>query len=72
MSGSSPAGVIRRHAERLMALPEVVGVAEGQRDGGPCVLVLVRRLSAEVARRVPSTIEGVPTSVLETGEPGAR
>jgi hypothetical protein len=70
-SRPDPAGVVRRHAERLMALPGVIGVAEGSRDGSPCVLVLVERRSAETIAGIPARIEGLPTSLVQTGAPEA-
>jgi hypothetical protein len=71
MTRSEPAGVIRRHAMRLMALPGVIGLAEGRRNGAPCLVVLVSRRGPEVGP-IPSAIEGIPVRVLETGVPEAR
>lgn len=51
------AGVIARNAAGLMALPGVIGVAEGEQDGSPCVRVFVARDAAELPP-VPAVIEG--------------
>jgi hypothetical protein len=58
--------VKRRHEDELMRLPGVVGVAIGQRDGEPVIVVYLR----ERAERTPGpdTIEGVPVDYLVTGE----
>jgi hypothetical protein len=54
-----------------MALPGVIGVAEGSRDGSPCVIVLVERRSTETVAGIPATIEGLPTALVQTGAPEA-
>jgi hypothetical protein len=71
MSLPDPTAAVRRHVERLMALPGVVGVAEGSRDGRPCVLVLVERRTAETIAGIPDMLEGLATVILETGTPEA-
>jgi len=71
MSSPDLAGVVVRHAESLMAVPGVIGVAEGEHAGTPCVLVLVRRKTSEIVARVPAVLEGIPTDILETGAPEA-
>ncbi len=69
MRTPDPADVVRRNADRLMALPGVVGVAEGLTDGRPCVLVLVARRTAAIDAGIPPLLEGLPTRVVETGTP---
>jgi hypothetical protein len=71
MKDSDFAAVIERHAERLMAVPGVVGVAQGRRRGIPCVVVMVSRKTAELIADIPVVIEGIPTDILETGAPEA-
>jgi len=47
----------------------VVGTAESRLgDGRACILVMVVRLTPELGRRVPRTIEGWPVRIDETGE----
>lgn len=63
----------RRRAEQaLLELPNVRGVAVGEREGRPCVVVLVTRKLPEASlaptERVPREVEGVPTDVLEVGD----
>lgn len=69
MRTPDPADVVRRNADRLMALPGVVGVAEGLTDGRPCVLVLVARRTAAIDAGIPPLLEGLPTRIVETGTP---
>ena len=64
-------GVVRRYTEQLMALPGVVGVAEGRAGGRPCVVVLVASRRAAAAQGVPHLLDGFPTRIVETGTPGA-
>jgi hypothetical protein len=63
------ADVLAAHTPEWMRIPGVVGTAESQLDDGrPCILVLVVRLTPEMRRRLPSTIEGWPVRIEETGE----
>jgi len=45
----------------------VVGVAEGESGGAPCVVVLVERASPELAARVPPELGGHRVEIRETG-----
>lgn len=60
--------VLERHARGLVLLPGVVGVAEGESGGRPCVTVYVAEMTAEVVGRIPSDLEGWPVIVRESGE----
>lgn len=64
--------VLQRHTEHLMSLEGVVGTAEGECAGRPCILVLVERLTPALRRSVPSELEGIPVEVRETGRIEAR
>lgn len=61
-------GVLKEHTVSLMALPGVVGTAEGRCDGKPCIKVYVKEKSAEIVKQVPAQIEGYPVTIQETGE----
>lgn len=67
--------VLRRHEDRLMRLPNVVGVGIGEKDGKPTIRVLVSRKIPAGAlgpdQQVPPIIEGIETDVLEVGTPAA-
>jgi hypothetical protein len=71
MPAPDPADVVRRHADRLMAVSGVVGVAEGAAGGRPCVLVLVARRTAAIVADIPQWLDGLPTRIVETGTPEA-
>lgn len=55
-------------ADRVMALPGVVGVAIGECDGAPCIKVLVAASTAELAGKIPSRFKGYRVVIDETGE----
>lgn len=59
--------VLERHTERLMTVPGVVGTAEGECTGQPCVLVLVERLTPALRQAIPPELEGVAVEIRETG-----
>jgi hypothetical protein len=60
--------VLERHVQRLVSLPGVVGVAEGEADGRPCVTVYVAEMTAGVVGQLPSELEGWPVVIRESGE----
>jgi len=59
--------VLAAHNDSLMAVPGVLGTAVGRCDGAPCIRVLVGRVSDEIRRRVPRTLEGYPVHIDVTG-----
>ena len=64
--------VLEEHTETLMAIPGVVGTAQSECDGAPCIKVYVTELTTDLRDRIPETIEGYPVSVQETGPIRAR
>ena len=60
--------VLRAHTETLMAVPGVVGTAQGLCEGTPCIRVLVARKTPDLLRAIPTSLEGYPVAVEETGE----
>lgn len=64
----SIAEVIAVHDDVLLAIPGVVGVAEGEHAGEPCILILVIAATPELARDLPQSLEGYPVVIEETGE----
>jgi hypothetical protein len=60
--------VLAEHAPRLLALQGVVGVYEGETDAGdPCLRVMVDAVTPDLRRAIPSTLEGYPVELHETG-----
>jgi len=68
MPGNVIREVLKRHTDELMAVPGVVGVAEGKPRGRPCIKVFVVERNPELLRQIPDTIEGYPLQVEESGE----
>ena len=66
--GPSIEAVLAAHKPRLLSIEGVVGVGQGLCQGQPCLKVLVRENSAELERRVGTTIDGHPVEIVATGE----
>jgi hypothetical protein len=64
--------VLGEQTERLLAIPGVVGTAQGLSGGKPCLLVYVADDASDVARKIPGTLCGYPVRVEKTGEIQAR
>ena len=60
--------VLQEHTNGLMAIPGVVGTAQGFCSGEPCIRVFTVESSDELLRQIPQEIEGYPVEVQETGE----
>ena len=59
--------VLASHTDSLMAIPGVVGVGEGEKDGRPTVYVMVERRTAELDAALPDSLDGYEVVVKETG-----
>ncbi len=68
MTDSKVSQVLERHQNELMAIPGVVGIAEGRCDSVPCIKVFIARSTPEITGKIPHVLEGVPVSVEVTGE----
>jgi len=60
--------VIQSHAEELLEIPGVVGVAQGAKDGHSVVQILVERRTPELIEKLPRTLDGYPVVVVQSGE----
>ncbi len=68
MPSRSIEDVFAEHRERLMAIPAVVGIAQGRHDNKPCIKVYVSKKDAESIQDIPQTLEGYAVVIEETGE----
>jgi hypothetical protein len=68
MPGKTIQAVLQEHSDSLMSLPGVVGTAIGHCEGKPCIKVLVAKKTPALLGKIPSTLEGFPVAVEETGE----
>lgn len=64
--------VLQEHTDRLLAVPGVVGTAQGECDGEPCIKVFVVDKTAELSGLIPSSLEGYQVDAQVTGEIRAR
>jgi len=60
--------VLREQTECLMAIPGVIGTAEGEWEGQPCIRVLVSTRTRELESALPNILEGYPVRILEAGD----
>jgi hypothetical protein len=51
-----------------MAIPGVVGVGRGEKNGAPTVYVMVERMTDSIRAALPDSVEGYPVQVNVTGE----
>jgi hypothetical protein len=64
---ATPAQIIARERERLMALPGVVGVGLGLHAGKLAIVIMTEKLSKTAEARLPRRIDGIPVVVERTG-----
>ncbi len=60
--------VLQMHTPELMALPGVVGTAQGLCGKKPCIKVFVIKKTADLERKIPEILDGYPVSLEETGK----
>ena len=60
--------VLKDHTDKLMALPGVVGTAQGLREERPCIKVYVAEMTPELEQAIPEKLEGYVVDVEVTGE----
>ena len=60
--------VLQQHTGSLMAIPGVVGTAQGLCSGEPCIRVFVVEKTDDLVKQIPPEIDGYTVSIEETGE----
>ena len=60
--------VQEEHTDDWMAIPGVEGTAIGLYEGKPCIKIFSSSRSQEVRAKIPSTVEGYPVIIEETGD----
>lgn len=68
MTTKTATEVLEEHAQELMSIPGVVGIAQGLCNGKPCIKVYISEKTPEVSEKVPPFLEGYPVMVEETGK----
>lgn len=57
-----------QHDRELEAIPGVIGIGETLSNGKPAIQIYVNKLTPELSAKIPSTIEGYPVVIEQTGE----
>ena len=60
--------IIRRHTSELMAIPGVVGVAEGRDKDTPCILIFVVNKNPELLKQLPESVGGYLIKIEESDQ----
>ena len=63
--------VIDAHSQELMAIPGVVGIYEGvlaDDDSTSCITIMVAKLTPELKKALPDSLDSFPVKIEETGE----
>ncbi len=68
MSAKTIEEVLKEHTEELMSVPGVVGIGQGLCNDKPCIKVFVIEKTPELEQEIPSSLEGYPVMIEETGE----
>lgn len=63
-----PEEVVTEISERLLLMPNVVGVGVGEKDKYPIIRVMVEEDPDGVRKSLPTSIEGYPIIVEKVGE----
>jgi len=59
--------VIAEYTDEWMAIPGIEGTAIGLSDNKPCIKIFTSVKTQELRAEIPSTIEGYPVIIEETG-----
>ena len=59
--------VQEEHTDEWMAIPGVEGTAIGLYEGKPCIRIFTSLKPKELQDKIPSTVEGYPVIIEETG-----
>ncbi|HUU17998.1 MAG TPA: hypothetical protein VMW72_12670 [Sedimentisphaerales bacterium] len=59
--------VQEEHTDAWMAIPGVEGIAIGLYEGKPCIRIFTSRKPQQLRDKIPSTVEGYPVIIEETG-----
>ena len=59
--------VQEEYTDEWMAIPGVEGTAIGLFEDKPCIKIFTSSKAQEVRAKVPSTVEGYPVIIEETG-----
>lgn len=67
MTDKSIKYILKKHTDKLMSIPGVVGTGEGLYNNSPCIKVYVVKKTPELENKIPNIIEDYVVDVEETG-----
>ena len=68
MQQESIESVLKKHNDRLLSTPGVVGTALGKYRGKSCITIFVRRIDPDIRQHFPGTLDGYPVHIEKTGD----
>ena len=60
--------VLKDNTDKWMAIPGVEGIAIGLFEDKPCIKIFTSSKPQQLRDKIPSTVEGYPVIIEETGE----
>jgi hypothetical protein len=60
--------VLQQHQQRLVSLPGVTSVGEGEEAGQPVIRITVKNLTPELRRELPQQLGGFAVKIEVSGE----
>lgn len=57
-----------RLTEKFISMPGITGTGIGECDGKPCIKIMIEKETPSLMEEIPSSFEGFPVVVEETGE----
>ena len=60
--------VLKENTDTLMAIPGVIGTAQGLFEDKPCIIIYVIQKTSEIEEKIPKEIDGYKVNIEVTGE----
>jgi hypothetical protein len=60
--------VMRRHEDQLLSIEGIVGSGIGRDSGIPVINIYVVKKTKSLEEKIPSTMDGIPVRIIESGE----
>ncbi len=60
--------ILDKHHDEIMAIPGVVGVGIGNKNGSSAIVIMVKELTPVLKTKLPQSLDGVPVAIEQTGE----
>ena len=60
--------IIDEASSKWLDIDGVEGIAEGEKDGEPCIIVMISTEPSKISNIIPDTFKGHPVVLEKTGE----